>query len=243
MTSRFAVLPTRAIYDKRLTPDLIYVLAGLQSFADKDNKSRVRQAKVGEALGLTRETVNRRMATLMDLGYVTQSTEPGRVSSYMVVMDGDLPAEFDRVTEAPTGGASEITPGVTPEITEGVTQAVTSIPPFSPTVLIHPLADKPPGEHPAVLVYRDTARLWPDRVLRPAIAKTIGDKPEDLERWRLVIYTWIAIGYVKTNVAGMLEHFRENRLPSKKKGGAQPGQADAKMYVPIDKILEERRPK
>lgn len=71
----------------------------------------------------------------------------------------------------------------------------------------------------AVQVYRDMARLFPDRVLWPKISEAIGTEQAALDRWREVVTAWIGCGWNKRNVTGMLDFYRRGQLPSTGNGG------------------------
>lgn len=63
-------------------------------------------------------------------------------------------------------------------------------------------------DHPAIIEYKDEARLNVYINWRKEVAETVGDDPEEVKRWRAVVHDWIGRGWNKQNVKGMLEVFR-----------------------------------
>ncbi len=81
--------------------------------------------------------------------------------------------------------------------------------------------DPPPkaARPPSADVYHEVARLWPDRATWPALQPVV-----DLQRWRAVVTAYIAAGWNKRNVAGMLEYYERGEVPRtgrKKKGDGE----------------------
>ena len=66
----------------------------------------------------------------------------------------------------------------------------------------------------AVAAFRDVVRRYPNQATYSMISKIVGDDPAELERWRKTITAWIACGWKPTNVAGMLEYFQRNEIPT-----------------------------
>lgn len=69
---------------------------------------------------------------------------------------------------------------------------------------------RPPG----VDVYRGVARRYPDRAVWPLVEQTVGSESGDLDFWAEVVRAWIACGWNKLNVKGMLEFYGRRELPS-----------------------------
>ena len=65
-------------------------------------------------------------------------------------------------------------------------------------------------EHPAVKVYRELCKLTPDAVQRGAMVEDV----RDTGQWEEVIRRWLLAGYRKTNLAGMLDWYR-NGIPER----------------------------
>lgn len=65
----------------------------------------------------------------------------------------------------------------------------------------------------SVLAYRSVAQRYPDRATWPAIAEAVGDSEADLQFWKEVVTAWIAKGYKKINIDGMLDWFKKKEIP------------------------------
>jgi hypothetical protein len=63
----------------------------------------------------------------------------------------------------------------------------------------------------AVVVYKDKTRLYPEKSLYDMVAQAVGDHSENLERWGAAITGWLAAGYSKKNIAGMLDWYRQGK--------------------------------
>lgn len=73
---------------------------------------------------------------------------------------------------------------------------------------------KPPAafmDNPSVVIYREITHLTPNDIQRQLIA----ERATDCERWRHIVTKWIASGWNKNNVAGMLELYAKPDLKSK----------------------------
>ena len=80
-----------------------------------------------------------------------------------------------------------------------------------------------PSIHIAVKTYQNIANRYPDKATWPMIEKTVGDKPDNLEFWSRVVIAYIACGWNKINISGMLTFFESRRIPTTEpiKGGIQ----------------------
>lgn len=67
-------------------------------------------------------------------------------------------------------------------------------------------------DHPAIIAYRDHAHLTPNNDQRTEIARVIGD---DSEKWGALVRDWMLAGYKPSNVAGMLDAFKNGGLNRK----------------------------
>ncbi len=71
-------------------------------------------------------------------------------------------------------------------------------------------------DHPAVVMYRDLCHITPNEIQRQLIAE---HNPE-LPRWELSIKEWMAHGWNKANVPGMLERYESPPAPRTNGNGA-----------------------
>ena len=106
--SRLCIVPSEAVSDARLTHVQLRVLLAIGSFTGKDKAAFPKQQTIADMLGLARETVNRAIKVLREIGYVHvegQKRPDGgqKESLYWVKLDpaGQLPCD------------AEVTPPVT----------------------------------------------------------------------------------------------------------------------------------
>lgn len=92
MAPRFSIIPGRFVEDRRAGINHYRVLNALGRHTDGEGWCRVKQAKLGEACGLSREAVCRRLSDLEAWGYVEKHDEDGsgRAIWYRVVHDAPV---------------------------------------------------------------------------------------------------------------------------------------------------------
>jgi hypothetical protein len=91
------------------------------------------------------------------------------------------------------------------------------------------------GRAPAVEAFRAVCNRYPDRAVWPLIEKTVGAEPANLERWQATARGWIAAGYSKVNVAGMLDWYRQGRTrnESRNNGSKRPSTSSSEPDGPL----------
>lgn len=119
---RYSIIPGDAVIDQRVKDTHLRVLTILGRHTDRNGWCKVSQKKIADQIGKSRETVNRAVKQLCELGYLRKTnqysqSEGQSISLYQVVMDRtpdiqdvDAPEQ----DEVPPCDAS-ITPPVTPE--------------------------------------------------------------------------------------------------------------------------------
>jgi len=117
MSARFSIIPARAIDDSRLSRGALLVLCTLGTYGDKNGWCWPSQGAIAKRIRLSRQGVSQYIAELVKLGYIEQRRQTregkGEVASlYRVIMDGELPAEFDR--ELTTPANPELAPPAPP---------------------------------------------------------------------------------------------------------------------------------
>jgi hypothetical protein len=102
MAPRLSIIPGRFVEDDRADLNHYRVLTALGRHTDADGWCRVKQAGLGEAVGLSRECVCRKMRDLTAWGYVEKHEEDGsgRAIFYRVLLDA-------KVTPSDTGAAAK----------------------------------------------------------------------------------------------------------------------------------------
>lgn len=90
---RYSIIPGDFATDSRADVAHFRVLNHLGSHTDGDGWCRLKQVTIGDACGMTRETVNRKLRDLVEWGYVERHAEDatGRAIWYRVLMDRHRP--------------------------------------------------------------------------------------------------------------------------------------------------------
>lgn len=90
---RYSIIPGDFATDARADVAHFRVLNHLGSHTDGDGWCRLKQVTIGDACGMTRETVNRKLRDLVEWGYVERHAEDatGRAIWYRVLMDRHRP--------------------------------------------------------------------------------------------------------------------------------------------------------
>jgi hypothetical protein len=85
----------------------------------------------------------------------------------------------------------------------------------------------------AVTTFREEAHRYPAKSWYTQLQATIGDGVEDIAFWRQVVHEWVGCGYNPTNVAGMLDCYRNRTIP-RTGGGKNNGRSnDGRESAPI----------
>lgn len=112
---RYSIIPGDALSDPNVKDGHLRVLAVLGTHTDKNGWCKVNQKSIAERVGKSRETVNRIIKDLCELGYVRKedgwSQSEGRsISRYQVLMDRPEVAQ-----DAAAPSDASVTTPVTPE--------------------------------------------------------------------------------------------------------------------------------
>jgi hypothetical protein len=77
---------------------------------------------------------------------------------------------------------------------------------------------KPPAPplHPAITVFRESAKKYPQKPIWAAIIEAVGDEPGNLTFWGQVVTRYIGTGWNPGNVLGMIDWFKRRELPGVK---------------------------
>lgn len=152
MSRRFAIIPARALDDKRVECADLRILCALGRETDKHGWCKVKQATIARSANLSRSYVNRRISHLVACGLVEKHDQSlagrGRgASRYRLMFDIDVPP-----SDAPDdelGDVLDDDPDAVPDLDSGPDPDV-------PTVNIGP-PDVPPQDTPPVS-YDSTAK-------------------------------------------------------------------------------------
>lgn len=130
-TPRYSIIPGDAVHDPNVTDLHLRVLVLFGKASDRNGWLQVNQGRVAAQMGRSRETINRAIRELVDMGYVRKkarfSGKDGRqmISDYQVVMDRADPrddAEIAGVSETSDEPPCDahVTPPCDVQITGGV---------------------------------------------------------------------------------------------------------------------------
>ena len=75
-----------------------------------------------------------------------------------------------------------------------------------------------PAMAPVFAYIDESGARLPSESCLEEVRDTVGPEPDDVQFWRQVVHVWIAHGWRKGNLYGMLECFRERRLPGEGRG-------------------------
>ena len=84
--TQFAIMPLRALTDKRITDRNRTVLAMMSSFATRAGITWVTHKRIGEEFGITRQSIQRMVGKLRDAGYI-EKVSGHKVGTYFLVDD------------------------------------------------------------------------------------------------------------------------------------------------------------
>jgi hypothetical protein len=184
-------IPAGLLYDPTLPPvvrDTWVRLRGLAWGQTETPPLSIHQ--ICELLGMSQSTLYGHMLILRDRAACSWRAAGSKT---LIVSFAACPGDLSRNLEKPTLLESSSTDSKKPG-RRGRTAAKTG--------------DPPPA---AVAVYREIAQRFPDKSTWPLIFQKVGNHSENLERWAATVRGWIAAGYSKVNVAGMLDWFEQGR--------------------------------
>jgi hypothetical protein len=233
---------------------------------------RASVARMARRLGIGRQTVHRHLKRLCELGYL-EDTTPGRKCRPHVYRDtgesriaalaasanpGAAAPHVDPLPEAPSVAsmgsqkphrdAYDHTPCPAEERhcpaqsqrcpaqghQESSDESTTETAP----------AEAAGARHPAIRAFRHAAHRYPAKSWYQDVVRTVGEGPADLQFWGRVVKAWVGCGYNPLNVKGMLDCFKQRKIPSTTGRGGEilshPGRSklDATMAAGL-RILQE----
>jgi DNA-binding transcriptional ArsR family regulator len=121
-SGRFAVVPARAVEDRRLSPAALRVLCTLGTYGDRDGFCWPAMGTVAKRIGVTRQAVSQQITVLEELGYLEirpqKRTDGGNtVHRYRLLFDRALLAvreALDNENNAPEGEQAQLAPPQAP---------------------------------------------------------------------------------------------------------------------------------
>jgi hypothetical protein len=111
---RYSIFPADCLSDRRVKDIHLRVLASIGTHTDNKGWCEVNQRKLGEACGKSRETINRAIRDLCDMGYLSKREQKTRaggrtISQYRVLMDRPDEAQ-DAVPHVTPSSQPPVTP-------------------------------------------------------------------------------------------------------------------------------------
>ena len=105
LSSRFSIVPARAVEDRRLSAPAFRVLAALGTYSDKDGWCWPSLTTLANQLGTRRQVVHRHVQDLAKLGYLeskrSQRRDGGNATNrYRLLFDRALFVVRDQLSEA-----------------------------------------------------------------------------------------------------------------------------------------------
>ena len=116
--SRFSIMPSQAILDKRLSPRDLSVLAAIGTYTDRVGWCFPSQTTLGVMLGISRQAIQKSIRALVDCHYlqVAQRYEGTRQTSNLMRVLFDSITEVDQIRLVAPPATSEVAPPATPEV-------------------------------------------------------------------------------------------------------------------------------
>ena len=88
---------------------------------------------------------------------------------------------------------------------------------------------------PAVTVYRQNAGTFPNKMIFSDIDTAVGNDPDDLEFWGVVVKNYIMCGWYKGSVKTMLKYYNRREIPGDEKpNGAKTNGRNKKPNPTVD---------
>ena len=81
-------LARAAIDSDRVTPAMLRVLCVMAEYMDKNGQCRIGQETIAARLNISRQAVNRHIASLSDMGIIERFPTPGKPDHYILDRDG-----------------------------------------------------------------------------------------------------------------------------------------------------------
>jgi len=220
------------------------VFGAMWRFAQmEDNVCKASKETIGKMVGGGWQKVLRHQKELAKKGYINDLTPGVRNRPHIwavkrmfhIVLAAEEITENEEVYQNSTPEDNEVCQNETPRYTkmvreesplrdsttlkEGGQKKPPPIPPTKPS----PKPKKPKAKQPAAChVYRSVYSRWPPKDIWPDLDKAIGQKPDDLEKLRLVIQAWKMQSNKPHNFTGIIDWFN-NGIPKYAKNGGEHG--------------------
>lgn len=205
----------------------------------EEGKCFASQKKLANDLGVSTKTIERRLKLLVKEKYLVDLTPERRHQTHEYLPTGKagikLSAEAYDKTESPTSktlSRTSKTESPTKSDLESVKESNKKQNNKPNKKEIKKKGAKRQPVPPGVGIYRAIVKRYPNKLTYPVIHKAVGEKPDDLARWKAVIEAWILKGYNPHNVEGLVRVFKEGwKSYQVRKNMKQDSEAERQKYV------------
>lgn len=208
--------PTQLLYDKALPPVVRDTWLRLRGLAwGREETPALSMDQISELLGMSRSTLYGHMLLLRDRAALQWRAAGSK--TLIVSFAGcvyDLSENLDK--PSPSGMPLDST---IPNQEKTVVGSLEGGRPVQKSG--RSKAPKGPVP-PAVAAFHAVSKRFPDEAVWPQIVQIVGQESEKLDQWSETVRGWIAAGYRKENIEGLLDWFKQGRTS---KGGPNPSHA------------------
>lgn len=196
----FAQAPIQLLFDERISPQHVVVYIYLAWRQGTDAGCWPSQARMAKDLHRSRETISRIIGDLEATGWITVTRTEGKGNYYCI--------NAEPVTKTSQGSDENVTGTSDENVTHDDNHGDDN----------HGRKRAKSGRAPtppAVKTFREAAHRYPSKSWYQEIDETVGTSEDDLAFWQQVVYQYVGQGWNPTNVANMLQFFRERKIPGK----------------------------
>ena len=179
---------------------------------------------IAKELGISEKTVERRIKVLEEMELIEDQTPDRRNAPHDYVTSGLVDLVLDGTSESLTGKSESLTQTPRESVEDTKKKQVKKQVKKNGAKPRTPKPKKIPDpllKHPAIIAYREEARLNVPANWRGEMAETVTNSPKEVLIWKLLVRDWMGFGYNKQNIKGMLDAFkkggigRDNRKPTR----------------------------
>jgi hypothetical protein len=202
------------VWDQDLPQNEKYVLLAYADHADHAGNNIYPGIKlIVKKTGYSRRSVQRITQSLLSKGYIVP--QGGQKGGRGVSAKWSIPVNYDKMAPIIKGDTGDVK-GDTGDVKGDIALAPEPSEPLIKPSGIKGGKKRPPAkrkrdirlDHPAIIAYREEARLHVPVTWRDDVIETI----DDAERWQRLVHSWIGKGWNKQNIEGMLEAYRNGGI-------------------------------
>lgn len=203
------------------------------------------QDALGRLLGLSKASLSKTLATLLDLGVMSQDEATGTFYNRRMTRDEKLRQvrqEVGRLGGNPNLVNQKSTKAEIPPKQKPTPSSSSSVP-SSTSVKEERPAKKQRDEridHPAIAAFREVKGAYPNKDVWDLVIKTVGDAP-DIPRMRECWVAWRAKDYKPNNLAWLVDWYVNGIQAHGRNGTGKPSNVDIGMATLNRKQEQEAR--